>query len=159
MAKTKTRKVSATVPPSDLTKRPPRSARVRLGGYVILARCLDKCRAILAGTQGEYVYACPLDMLFLDFVGISPGALKKQIASGKSDWEILRWINANAKHKHSRAEIAAWSAWQEQIVPSDIDSRGLFQRIHSKIAPHRKDVTTWSELLDLDDYVSFGGKA
>ena len=28
----------------NLTEHPPRSPRVRLGGYVILPRCLDKCR-------------------------------------------------------------------------------------------------------------------
>lgn len=159
MAKTKAKKVSATIPPSDLTKRPPRSPRVRLGGYAILARCLDKCRATIAGTKGEYVYACPLDQRFFDFTGIAPAALKKQVATGKGDWEILQWIYATAKHKHSEAGIAAWSEWQEQRAPSDIDSREFFQGIQSKTAPHRKDITTWFELLDLDDYVSFGGKA
>jgi len=56
----------------DLTKFPPRSPRVRLGGYVILPRMLDKGRATLAGKHGEYHYACPLDQAFLDFVGIDP---------------------------------------------------------------------------------------
>src|SRR6202044_3130060 len=41
----------------DLTKFPPRSGRVRLGGYVILPRCLDKGRATLAGKNGEYHFA------------------------------------------------------------------------------------------------------
>ena len=45
----------------DLTKQPPRSPRVRLGGYVILPRMLDKGRATIAGKNGEYHYACPLD--------------------------------------------------------------------------------------------------
>jgi hypothetical protein len=40
----------------DLTQRPPRSFRVRLGNYVILARMLDKGRATLAGKNGEYIY-------------------------------------------------------------------------------------------------------
>ncbi len=39
---------------TDLTQRPPRSPRVRLGGYAILPRLLDKCRALLAGKVGEY---------------------------------------------------------------------------------------------------------
>ena len=43
----------------DLTQRPPRSPRVRLGGYVILPRMLDKGRATVAGKHGEYHYACP----------------------------------------------------------------------------------------------------
>ena len=33
----------------DLTKFPPRSPRVRLGGYAILPRMLDKGRAELTG--------------------------------------------------------------------------------------------------------------
>jgi hypothetical protein len=41
----------------DLTQRPPRSVRVRLGRYIILPRLLDKCRATLAGKNGEYHYA------------------------------------------------------------------------------------------------------
>jgi hypothetical protein len=42
---------------TDLTQRPPRSFRVRLGGFVILARMLDKGRATLAEKNGEYNYA------------------------------------------------------------------------------------------------------
>ena len=81
----------------DLTQRPPRSARVQLGGYVILPRILDKGRATIAGTNGEYNYACPLDERFLEFAGVDPKALKKQLAAGKGDGEILEWIQKNAK--------------------------------------------------------------
>ena len=35
----------------DLTQRPPRSPRVRLGGYVILPRMLDKGRATINGAS------------------------------------------------------------------------------------------------------------
>ncbi len=31
----------------DLTKEAPRSPRALLGGFVILARCVDKCRSAL----------------------------------------------------------------------------------------------------------------
>lgn len=143
----------------DLTKQPPRSARVRLGGYVILPRCLDKGRASLAGKNGEYKYACPLDERFLDFVGIDPKALKKQIAAGKGDGDILQWIQANAKFKRTESEIAAWSALGEQRAPSDPESREYFNGLHAKAAPKREDISTWFDLLDVDDYVSFGGKA
>ena len=50
----------------DLTQRPPRSPRVRLGGYALLPRMLDKGRATLAGKNGEYHYACPLDQRLLE---------------------------------------------------------------------------------------------
>ena len=143
----------------DLTQHPPRSPRVRLGGYAILPRMLDKGRATIAGKQGEYHYDCPTDQRFLSFVGISPEALKKQVATGKGDGEILQWIEKNAKHKRTEAEIAAWSAHCEQRAPSDTESREWFNGEHAKLAPKREDIVTWFDLLDLDDYVTFGGAA
>lgn len=143
----------------DLTKQPPRSPRVRLGGYVILPRMLDKGRATIAGKNGEYNYACPLDQRFLEFAGIDAKTLKKQLATGKGDGEILEWITANSKTKPSPVEIAAWSALAEQRVPGDVESRQFFNKLHSKAAPKREDILTWFDLLDVDDYVSFGGKA
>ncbi len=144
---------------SDLTKTPPRSPRVRLGGYVVLPRMLDKGRATLAGKNGDYHYACPLDQRFLDFTGVDPEALKKELAANKGDGEILQWIQINAKHKRSDSEILAWSAWQEQRAPSDSESREYFNGLHKQAAPEREDIATWFDLLDVDDYVSFGGKA
>ena len=141
----------------DLTQFPPRSARVRLGGYAILPRCLDKGRAMLAGKQGEYHYACPLDQRFLTFAGIDAEELKKQL--GKSDTEVLEWISANAKNKRTAPEIIAWTQWQENLAPDNPDSREYFNELHKSGAPNRKDITTWFDVLDLDDYVSFGGKA
>jgi hypothetical protein len=149
----------ATKNATDLTQRPPRSPRVRLGGYVMLPRMLDKGRATVAGKHGEYHYNCPMDQRFLEFVGINADALKKQLANGKGDTEILAWINKNAKHKHADSEIAAWSAYQELRAPADTESRGFFDGIHAKIAPKREDIATWFDLLDADDYVSFGGTA
>jgi GTP cyclohydrolase III len=119
---------------------------------------LDKGRATLAGTNGEYIFNCPLDQQFLGFAGIDPEALKQQLAEGKGDGEILAWINEQAANKPCPASIAAWSALQEQRAPMDLDSRAFFQEVHQKIAPHRTDIATWFDLLDLDDYVSFGGK-
>ena len=141
----------------DLTKQPPRSARVRLGGYVILPRMLDKGRATLAGKNGEYHYDCPMDQRFLEFVGIDAKALQKQLAAGKSDSDILAWINKNSKHKHNPAAIAVWSAHAEQRAPLDVESHQYFIEILSKVAPKREDVSTWFELLDVDDYATFGG--
>ena len=141
----------------DLTKFPPRSPRVRLGGYVILARCLDKGRATLAGKNGEYHYACPLDQRFLSFAGIDPEELKKQLH--KSDSDVLEWIELNAKQKHTEVEIAAWSEFAERRVPTDVESREFFNGLHKAAAAKREDIATWFDMLDLDDYVSFGGKA
>ena len=143
----------------DLTKQPPRSARVRLGGYAILPRMLDKGRAALAGKNGEYKYACPLDQRFLEFAGIDAKALQKELAAGKTDGQILDWINAKAKNQHTAPAIEAWSLWQDRRAPDNPESREYFNELHKSVGPKREDITSWTELLDLDDYVSFGGKA
>jgi hypothetical protein len=131
---------------------------VRLGGYAILPRMLDKGRATIAGKHGEYHYNCPMDQRLLNFLGIGAEALKKQLAAGKGDGEILEWIQKQAKHKHNEVEITAWSAQAEQRVPSDIESREYFSELHRKTAAKREDIATWFDLLDVDDFVSFGGK-
>lgn len=143
----------------DLTKVPPRSDRVRIGGYVILARMLDKGRATLAGTNGDYHYDCPVDKRFLEFAGVTAAAVKDQLATGAGDGDILKWIEANSKTKPSSAEIQTWSSHQEQRVPGDLDSREFFSGLHKSAGPEREDIHTWFDLLDLDDFVSFGGKA
>jgi hypothetical protein len=120
---------------------------------------LDKGRATIAGKHGEFHYNCPLDQQFLNFAGIDAAKLKKQLAKGKGDGEILEWIEENAKFKRSPMEIGAWSKLQDRRVPSDVETRQFFQEIHTKIAPGRKDVATWFDILDIDDHVTFGGKA
>src|SRR5436309_2709450 len=54
----------------DLTKEPPRSPKMRVGGYAILGRTTDKCRALLWGNLGEYHFDCPLDNMLFGFKGI-----------------------------------------------------------------------------------------
>jgi hypothetical protein len=144
----------------DLTQRPPRSPRVRLGGYVILPRMLDKCRAELEGTGGEYHYNCPLDQNFFRFTGIDPDALKAEVFKGSGDGSILEWITANAPIKHSDWEIAQWSAFRAAAVPSDNETRGFISEMVAKAnGAGREDIGTFFDYLDLDDHVFYGGKA
>ena len=143
----------------DLTKQAPRSPRVRLGGFVILPRMLDKGRATLAGKNGEYHYACPLDQRFLDFAGVDAEALKRELATGKGDGEILEWIQANAKSKRTESEIASWSVYESQRAPDNTDAREFYHGEHVRVAPKREDISTWFDYLDVDDYVTYGGKA
>ena len=143
----------------DLTQRPPRSPRTRLGGYAILPRCLDKGRATIAGQHGEYHFACPLDQRFFEFGGIKADDLKKQLALGKGDGEILEWVAAHSRNKREPWEIAQWTALQEQRGPADLESREYFNGMLAKLSKEREDILSWFDVLDLDDHVSFGGKA
>ena len=91
--------------------------------------------------------------------GSTPTPSSSNSPPAGGDGEILDWILANGKNKHSDAEVLGWSAHQEQRVPTDPDTRNFFNDIHAKAAPQREDIATWFDLLDVDDYVSFGGKA
>jgi Domain of unknown function (DUF5069) len=146
--------------PPDLTKRPPRSPRIRLGGYALLPRMLDKGRAEIAGQSGEYHFNCPLDQHFVNFVGIDPEGLRAQLAAAKGDGEILAWVNDTAQHKRTPWEIEQWSDYMQRRGPeSDAETRGYFAEMLEKLSKTREDIKTWADLLDLDDYVTFGGKA
>jgi hypothetical protein len=119
---------------------------------------LDKGRAALAGTAGDYKFACALDLQLLQFAGIDPEALKAELQAGRSDAEILAWWRARAARAPTEPAIAAWSVHQDQRAPADPESRAFFNQVHRQVAPHRDDVVTWFDLLDLDDYASFGGR-
>jgi chromate transporter len=103
--------MSSPITPTDLTRRPPRSMRVRLGGFVILARMLDKGRATLAKKNGEYNYNSPTDQHLIRFLGFDPEALLKELAAGKGDGEILEWVKANAKTPRAPLEMEDWLQW------------------------------------------------
>ena len=90
---------------------------------------------------------------------MDPEALKKELAAGKGDGEILEWIQANAKIKRTPSEIFAWTAYENERAPALVDGRAYLHGLHSQIAPKREDIASWFDVLDVDDYVSFGGKA
>jgi len=146
--------------PYDLTQHAPRSPRTRLGGFVILPRMLDKCRASLLGKSGDYEYGCSLDQSLLDFVGIEAAALQAEVAKGKGDGEILLWLREHAKHKRLPHEIEAFGLWHERRTATTPDRRLKMNSLQSATAAGaaRDDIASWFDLLDLDDHASFGGK-
>jgi hypothetical protein len=130
-----------------------------LGGYVILPRILDKCRATLKGKNGEYSYNCPLDQYFLKFAGVDSEALQKQVAAGLGDGAILAWVEKNQTHPRSGQEIEAWSDFMNRRAPASIEQRERMNQYQHGAARDREDISTWFEVLDLDDFASFGGPA
>ena len=113
-----------------LTEEPPRSPRDRLGGYALMARMIDKGRADIQGTVGEYHYACPLDQMLFEFKGVQPDEVKKLLASGAADEQVVTWFDSHGtartaeKSRHGQMESKA-------IVPTTIRKEGLvFRGMH-----------------------------
>lgn len=140
----------------DLTRHPPRSPRVTLGGYVQLPRILDKARAAAVGRLGDYEFPAPLDAHFHAFTGITSANLSALVQSGSSDTDVIAWIQPRVGR--SPTEIADWSASLSRHAPEDAEMRAWFAEEIARLAPGRGDVHTYFDLLDLDDFVSFGGR-
>ncbi len=143
----------------DLTQRPPRSMRQQLGGLVLLPRILDKGRAKLAGKNGAYNYNSRTDQHLVRFLDLDLEDLLKELAKGKGDGEMLEWVTAHAGTPRAPWEIKAWCAYMEARGPdSDAESLASFAEYVGQHTKVREDIKSWFDALDLDDYVSFGGK-
>ena len=100
----------------NLTEEAPRSPRIRVGGYAILGRTIDTCRALVTGNIGEYQFDCPLDNMLFGFKGVKGDDFKVQIEQGASDQEIVEWLNRTGQKK-TPDEIHRWS--------DEVDANGL----------------------------------
>jgi hypothetical protein len=133
----------------DLRKAYPRSPREKLAGYVHLPRMVDKCRASLAGTEGDYIYPCPMDQRLLDFAGIRAKQFSKAV-SEKDDAAVAEWFKKAAK-PHSAAEIEQWNEKFLTRGPDTDEKTAYFKQQRDAIDPNRTDITSWADLLDLDE--------
>lgn len=135
--------------PLDLIKDYPRNPKEKLGGYLHLARMIDKARAKAAGKIGAYIYPCPLDQSLLDFLGISSDIFY-EAARVLDDQGIRQWLKKNARPKDQN-DIENWNRELLNRKPQTDEGMKHFLEIRNRIAPHRTDVTTWVDLLDLEE--------
>ena len=142
---------SSTISALDLNSEVPRSPRETLGGYVVAARTLDKCRAELAGTLGQYHFDCPLDNFFLNFAGISVDDFRNQVATGASDEEMGAWIEANAKPE--RREVIQWNndMRYKRISEMPIELQEFLEGYILEFVPAGKIGYHWFDVYDIEE--------
>jgi hypothetical protein len=133
----------------DLTQTYPRSVHEKWLGVVQLGRALDKGKAKAHGNLGEYNYDCPMDKGVFDFLGMDGEEFLNVIKNAKSDAEIEAYAKQFVDKK-SPDELDRWNAEWVTHGPSD-ESREYFLNLRNQVAPDRTDVTTWADLLDLDE--------
>jgi hypothetical protein len=142
----------------NLRKEAPRSPRIRVGGYAILGRTIDKCRALVAGDIGEYHFDCPLDNMLFGFKAVKGHDFKKQIEQGSSDEEIAEWLN-QAGEKKTPDEI---KRWVDEVEASSLynhpEKREFFSEEVRKLGLDPAKTTTF-EWLERDDRLSHARQA
>lgn len=138
----------------DLTREAPRSPRLRLGGYALMARMIDKGRATINGTNGEYHFDCPVDNMLFSFKGVKGDDVRQLLASGAGDEQVLAWFNTHGAPK-TDSEIKAWSAGVEAVNShDDPEEREWFDGECQRLGldPARTTLLTY---LETDDRQSF----
>jgi len=138
----------------DLSKQAPHSPRERLAGFAIASRAVDKCRATLAGTAGEYHFDCPLDNLLFGFKGITGDEFKAAVQTAKDYEDVGVWLQANGTAK-TPVEIKAWSdATEAGSLMKDPEKRAYFIEDCSRLGLNPQMNTTF-DWLEADDRTSF----
>jgi len=130
----------------------PRSPRETLGGFVVAARALDKCRAVLNGTNGEYHFDCPLDRTFFEFAGIASDDFKALVATGAADGEIAAWIEANTKVP-DRKEIVIWNNRMRGMRPCDmpVELQLFLEGYIPQFIRKNRPVYVWFDVYDIEE--------
>lgn len=139
----------------DLTKEAPRSPYERINGFAILARTIDKCRAVLGNVNGEYHFNCPLDKMLFSFKGIDAEEFKTFVATGASDEQIGEWVKSNGTEKTDE-EIANWSdAFKSDFsYTTDPEKSPWFKGECTRLGLD-PEKTTLFDYLEVDDKESF----
>lgn len=130
----------------------PRSPREVLAGYVVAARTLDKCRAVIAGTNGEYHFDCPLDNFFLGFTGISAEDFKTFVATGADDQAVAAWIEEHAAPRERR-EIIQWNndMRYKRVSEMPIELQEFLEGYIPEFIPAGKIVNYWFDVYDIEE--------
>ena len=136
----------------DLAREFPRSPRKTLGNYVIAARTLDKCRAFLNGTLGDYHFDCPLDNEFFGFSEIKAEDFKGYVATGASDEEVATWIQEKAQ-KREGIEIIRWNNRMRDLRISDLpdDRQKFLEQYIPQFIPENRPLYCWFDVYDIEE--------
>ena len=133
----------------DLIQLIPRSPKTKLVGIVMIPRMLDKARAYNSKSLGKYIYPCPLDKIILNFLGIDHEELASH-AQKLTDKEIELWVNKKLSNKSINDKENINKKILER-KPNTKESINQFNLIRDKINSSIKNLTTWVELIELEE--------
>jgi len=133
----------------DLTQLFPRSPKIKMSGLVMVPRMIDKARAYNAKTLGEYIFPCPLDKIILEFLNIDHEEII-HLAQKLTDEEIVLWIKERCLNRSKKDKEQINQKILER-KPNTQESLNRFNKLRNAINPTRTDITTWVDLLELDE--------
>jgi hypothetical protein len=136
--------------PLDLTKAPPRSPYVRLGGLLMLARTIDKIRATLPGGNLGAYRVRGFSTQLLERLGIQEDDLRAVIALAHSDDEVAAWVR---KQSDASTYEEINLAFERETVGGRAGNGDYFERY--PMAKTLPPETTLLRVLEIDDASAF----
>ena len=137
----------------DLTTDVPRSGYDKLGGIGFLPRSIDKGRADLAGTLGEYVVREGRTVRMLEFLGIETDAFIDALRTRPTDAEMLAWVREHRRPLSAEAidDFNREMATDEPREGSNWDWPRFRAFLDECGQGHRTDIRRHYDRLDLDE--------
>ncbi|MBI3970210.1 MAG: DUF5069 domain-containing protein [Chloroflexi bacterium] len=130
----------------------PRSGRERLGGAMFLPRTIDKMRAHIAGTAGEYVAMRGLSSRIYDLFGVTPEQFMEAVKQNPTDEGVLRWLQEHGSKKPAAEDIERHNAGVLAAGPQTDEAKARFRANLGKLGfGDRTDVTTHVDSEDLEE--------
>ena len=133
----------------DLLNSNPRSPIETLALLVHVPRMVDKARAYKKNCLGEYIYPCPLDKIILDFLAIDAEEFAQKAANLNNDY-FERWI-LKIREPKSLEAIRSLNFEILDQSPKTQEQKEKFKQLRDKINEDRTDITTWVDLIDLEE--------
>ena len=133
----------------NLTENFPRGPREKMADLVHIPRMIDKARAARQNTLGEYIYPCPMDKMMLEFLKVDSDSFQDK-ACNNTEESLSSWITLQCQDRSSR-DINAINKKMLAAHPDNPEKKEFFNEILNKIDSSRTDITTWADLIDLEE--------
>ena len=129
----------------------PRSGREQLGGIVFLPRTIDKMRAFINGTAGEYSSHRGLSSRVFNLFGVTPEQFEQAVRENPTDEGVLQWLQEHGK-RPSQQEIEAHNQAVLNAGPQDEQGMARFRANLERLGfGDRTDVKTHVDAEDLEE--------
>jgi quercetin dioxygenase-like cupin family protein len=117
----------------DLTVEQPAPFDSVLEGYAYIPRMLDKARATISGTNGTYLFGCPVDHTCMARLNVLPDLVLELAERYDEDHDVLVALK---EHGIPSAE----DAWFDAVaVEDELQGRGFYLKVREGEPPEAVD--------------------
>ncbi len=127
----------------------PRSPKEMMNGLVHIPRIIDKARAYKQNALGEYIYPCPMDRIIFEFIKTDAEEFASYVTAN-DETQIHKWIAEKCK-EHTEDEKVSLNKQILERSPDSEEQWAHFNETRNKVDPSRIDITTWVDLIDLEE--------